>query len=157
MSKRVLKTIVRVNNVRPHPGLIPKWDPAFIPLFNLAMNRGIPTYLTQIPLRLIRPFDGGFLPQRRHPDGLVGVHLMSNLIHQEKAPAVWVYPKDGVFVLSDDYHAYEAYCAEKVEYVTSYVMGDPTAAGVKVIRGPLTRMELRAAIIVVVVGKSRGE
>ncbi len=154
MAKKVWKTIVDVKNVQPHPALIPKKDPAFISLFKLAMSGDIPTYFTHIPLRLIRPFDERFLPQHRHPDGQMGVHIMTSLINQDKAPAVWVYPKDGVFVLSDDYHAYEAYRAEQVDYLPSYVMGDPAATGVKVIKGPLTVKGLRAAMGITIVRKS---
>ena len=154
MPKKIWKTIVDVKNVQPHPALIPKKDPAFISLFKLAMSGDIPTYFAHIPLRLIRPFDERFLPQHRHPEGQIGVRIMTSLINEDKAPAVWVYPKDGVFVLSDDYHAYEAYRAEQVEYVPWYVMGDPTAAEVKIIKGPLMVKELLAAMGIALVEDS---
>jgi len=151
MSKKMFKTIVNVKNVKPHRALTPKQDPKFISLFKGAVGREVPTYFAQIPLRLIRPFDEVFLPQYRHPDGQLGVQIMTNLINLEKAPALWVYPEGGVFVLSDDYHAYEAYRDAQTEYLPCYVMGEPTTSGLKAIQGPLEGQDVLKAMGVVVV------
>lgn len=49
-----------------------------------------------------------------------------------------------MFILSDDYHAYEAFRAAKAEYMPCFILGTPGAQEVENVQGPLTGEELRS-------------
>lgn len=150
MQKRKHQTkMVDLKNIRPHQALKVKMDETFLELFDSAIMGKVPIYFAQVPFRLIRPFDESFLPQRRHPDGERGIQVIVELIKQGNGPAVWVYPKDGMFILSDDYISYEASSVAHAESVPCFVMGEAAAPGVEMIKGPLSREEILAALGVV--------
>jgi len=140
---------VDLKNVRPHPALKAKMDETFMELLQSAIGGKVSIYFAQVPFRLIRPFDESFLPQLLHADGQRGIQFMTELIKQGNGPAVWVYPKGGMFILSDDYHLYEASRVAKAEFVPCLVMGKAAAHGVERIEGPLSQEEILDALGVV--------
>ena len=128
--------MINIKSVKHHAELSPRTDPMFSKLFKLALNGKVPTYFANIPFRLVHPFDKQYCPQD-HPDGRGIVHQMESGIAVDNAPTIWVYPKDGIFILSDDYLAYTALRNARMELLPCYVMGEPAGCEVKDIRGPL--------------------
>ncbi len=148
MAKEPRAMKINLKDVSAHPELQPKVDQHFKVLFKLAVNEKIPTYFGQVPLRLIRPFDASFLPQF-HPDGEQGIQFMANRIDLENPPSVWVYPKEGMFILSDDYHAYEAFRVAHAEHLPCYILGAPAVSELLNVEGPLKKERILRSMGVV--------
>ena len=64
----------------------------------------------------------------------------------ESAPAVWVYPKDGIFILSDDYFAYAALRNSRMKSVACFIMGGPISSEVEHLVGPLSEKRVMEAM-----------
>ena len=126
-------------------GLSPKVDPVFIELFKRALSGDLPTYLGCIPLRLIHPFDREYCTDDI-PDGRRVSRKMERKIDLESAPAVWVYPKDGIFILSDDYFAYAALRNSRMKSAACFILGGPLSSEVENLVGPLSEKRVMEAM-----------
>jgi len=146
-----MKTIklIHVKDIKPYPGMEPHTDSKFIKLFKLAITGKIPTYFAKIPIHLIQLFDQSFLPKTQ-PGREKAIRHHGYSIDQQEGPAVWVYPKDGMFILSDDYFAYQAYRATNAEFLPCFIMGNAPMTGLETVEGPLSREKVCNALGVVI-------
>jgi len=147
-----MKTIkmINVKDIKPYPGMEPKKDSNFIKIFKLAITGEIPTYYAKVPIHLIQLFDQRFLLKDK-PGREKAIRHLGHSIDQQEGPAVWVYPKDGMFILSDDYFAYQAYRATNAEFLPCFIMGNAPMTGLETVEGPLSREEVCNALGLVIV------
>lgn len=129
----------------------PKNDDIFSVLFKTAYDGYLVTYSANIPIESIRLFDKNFIKNAYKLDSNQvesSINSQEEWIECEDGNPLWVYPKDGVFVLSDDYFLYEAYRRLGYDFLPCLVLGNPFATGVEDIVGPLDRSDVRESILV---------
>jgi hypothetical protein len=135
--------IARVDpkTLEPHPELTPPKDAILDYLLGRALEGQIYLYFAQIPLRMIEPFDISFDP-RKHSLGrqLVDAHLSQG--QRGQMSYMWVYPRDGKFIMSDNYVTYYACVEGGPEVVPCWVLGEPYA-GVEQAQGPIDPKDVR--------------
>ena len=113
-------------------------DPIFQNLLKLASEGKIPTYYGEIPKRFIWPFDEYFDPYS-HEEGMIEVQVMLDLIDDREPPVIWVYPKYGMFIMSNDYHAFAAFHEADKEYLPCFILGDSDSHEIRDLAGPLNK------------------
>jgi hypothetical protein len=115
-------------------------DAVFQDLFVRAQLGHQPVYFGQVPIELIDAFDPDFHPEetplgREMTAGCLAASLRGDL------EGIWVYPRDGRYVSSDDYLPLAAVrlaqAAGLAEYVPCYVLGDLPLPGVLDVQGPI--------------------
>jgi len=136
---------INISNICHHPNLTPKIDPTFTELFKLTLKGKIPVYRLDIPIDLIQPFDKEFHPQNS-PDGRRALTMLMDMYSNGKSLSAWVYPKDKMFVLSDDYLAYETARLAGAGTITCFCMGNPAKSGIYVNERPLRKTAILKSI-----------
>lgn len=115
---------------------VPPQDPVFNALFGLAMQGDLLVYFAAIPLELIRPYEPefNFLVL---PDGEAILAAIMDKAQQGCFPRLWVYEKDNMFVMSDDYPQYLVCLQGQPDYVPCWVLGHPKNTAAKDVQGPV--------------------
>lgn len=118
----------------------PPQDPTFDALFKLAIQGDLRVYFAAIPLRLIRPYapEFNFLML---PGGEAVIAAIIAQARQGHFPRLWVYEKDNMFVMSDDYPQYHACLQGQPDYVPCWVLGHPKHTAAKDVQGPVDARE----------------
>ncbi len=118
----------------------PPQDPTFDALFKLAIQGDLRVYFAAIPAKLIRPYapEFNFLML---PSGDAIVAAIIDQTRQGDFPRLWVYEKDNMFVMSDDYPQYQACLQGQPDYVPCWVLGHPKHTAVKNVQGPVDARE----------------
>jgi hypothetical protein len=119
------------------PGLQPLKDEVFLYLLKEAISGKLSVYFAAVPLELIEPFDKKYNPSL-HPVGMAAIQQVMTDWENGHFANSWVYPKDGNFILSDDYIIYFAALEGQPDYIPCLILGDPHQDGVKDIQGPLS-------------------
>ena len=114
----------------------PPQDYIFNALFLLAMQGDLMVYFAAVPLHLIKPFSNDFkfsaIPN--------GQQIIDTIIDKAKCgnfARIWVYEKGDLFIMSDDYPAYEACLQGQPDYVPCWTLGRPRNPLVEDIQGPV--------------------
>ena len=132
---------VNPKDLSPHPELTPPHDPVLAYLLARALEGHIEVYFAAIPLGMIEPFSTAFDP-RKQPLGRRLVDAVVAEWRQGQMHHMWVYPRDGKFIMSDDYMTYYACIEGNPEMVPCWVLGKPDYAGVEQVQGPIDRNEI---------------
>lgn len=111
-------------------------------LLERAFDGTLPVYQANIPLQLVKPHETGLSPQS-HPGFRAIVQSITQ--HSQKGnnlPQIIVYPRDGHFVMSDDYPVYCAAIDLKLEAVGCIILGEFYSSYVIDRFGPIAAVEL---------------
>ena len=116
--------------------LVPRTDDIFTNLLGRAAAGELPVYFAIVPRSLMRPFDTT-CNVAAHPAGEAAIkNVMSDLTASEYHYA-WVYPRDGAYVLSNDYVIWAAAERGRVECLPCWVLGFPAVQGAEGVSGPV--------------------
>lgn len=128
---------INVNNEFKPPD-----DPLFAYLLDETIAGRVPVYFASIPLKIIRPFAPDFHPET-HPIGKEMVEAITADWREGHFHFMWVYPKGGHFVMSDDYLTFASAVQGQPDFMPCWVLGDPRLPGVKDIQGPIRHEDVR--------------
>ena len=98
----------------------PERDDYFIALLSKAKGEQLPVYFGAVAIDRVVPFCS-VVPDRKKLDQ-VKVIYYKNVIDR-KPPYLHVYPKDDVFIMSDDYYAYYFYKETNWKKVPCLIFG----------------------------------
>jgi hypothetical protein len=101
-----------------------------------ALEGDVPVYFAIIPRALARPFDAT-CSVLVHPAGQDAVNDVIHDWRANKFHYAWVYPRDGAYILSDDYVIWAAVEHGQVEYLPCWILGFPSIDGAAEISGPM--------------------
>jgi hypothetical protein len=128
---------MRIDEIQVVPTLKAPDDPVFRSLYVRAVRGELPVYLGAVPPALVDAFDPSFHPEI-HPAGRQAVDaLCDGWRRTGKFRVCWVYPRNGRYVLADDYVTLAAVRRAKPEYMPCLLLGDPVLDGVVDAQGPL--------------------
>jgi hypothetical protein len=134
-----------------HSSLIETWWLGILDLFKNAYNGKLQAHFANIPIESIKLFDNKFFARAKKFDREeveLSICIQEEYILNEDEIFLWVYPKNGDFILSDDYFSYEAFRRLEFDFLPCIVLGEPEAPGVEDIQGPIALGDLRASILV---------
>jgi hypothetical protein len=126
-------------------GLRPLFDPVFRHLIERAVTGHVDVYFAAVPRALIRPFDSDYNPAR-HPVGRAAISEVHAKWRSGDFTAIWVYPRDNEFIMSDDYIVWEAVKEGKPDFVPCWILGKPDLLRVKDLQGPLDESGVTQAL-----------
>ena len=136
---------VPVESIHSHPELTPPHDAVLTRLLESALKGDVPVYFAAIPLRLIKPF-ADFYDPRRHPVGRQAIAMIQERWRNQQFTNMLVYPRDDVFVMSDNYIAYYACLEGKPDYVACWIVGHCTSPDACDVQGPIRKEDLRKVL-----------
>ena len=106
----------------------------------------MPVYFAAIPLASIKPFSDLYDP-RRHPIGQQAIASVLEQWKNQQFKNMVVYPRNDVFIMSDDYITYYACLQGRPDYVPCWVLGQCTSPDAHDIRGPVRKEDLRKVLL----------
>ena len=118
----------------------PPSDVTFDTLFSLAIQGDLDVYFGAVPLALIMPFSDTF----KFVQTPSGRQIIDSIVLEARRgnfAKIWIYEKGDLFVMSDDYAAYEACLLGQPDYVPCWVLGKPRNPLVKDVQGPVDARE----------------
>lgn len=127
---------INPNLLDPGGRFKPPSDEIFDTLFALAIQGDLNVYYGAVPLGLVRPFSDTFKFAQLPGGAQIIDSIISEALRGNFAK-LWVYEKDGVFIMSDDYATYEASLQGQPDYVPCWVLGKPRNPLVKHVQGPV--------------------
>jgi hypothetical protein len=109
------------------PKVNPDWQPPTDPVFQCLIQEAtlgwVPVYFAAIPMSRLRRFVPSFRPERtQEGDAVVGA-----IIKRWRAGdfvRMWVYPKGGLFVVSDDYFTLAAAERGQPDFCRCWVLSE---------------------------------
>jgi hypothetical protein len=117
----------------------PPCDPVFSNLYGRVVAGYLPLYRAKVPTVAIRPFSDAYLPHKT-TDGRKAMEAMKRDFEAGKiALPLWLYPSEGVFVLSDDYIPFFLLKELGVQDYWCTIMGQFEHPEVSEIQGPAPR------------------
>jgi hypothetical protein len=136
---------IPVKNLTVSPELNPKHDEILIYLWQQAITGAVPVYFAAVPFDLIEPFDKEYNP-RKHPVGQQVIAAETEAWKRNQFRPVWVYPREGMYILSDDYMVYYAAVAVKPDFLPCLILGNLENDRIKNIQGPVDKAEIAGLI-----------
>jgi len=120
-------------------GLRPLFVPVLHHLIERAVSGHVDVYFAAVPRPLIRPFDPDYNPAR-HPVGRSAISEVHAKWRSGDFTAIWVYPKDNEFIMSDDYITWEAVKEGAPDFVPCWILGKPDLERRQGFEGPTRRV-----------------
>ncbi|MFL5612416.1 MAG: hypothetical protein ACJ796_01995 [Gemmatimonadaceae bacterium] len=130
------QVVLRFSPAAGTSNLVPRRDHVFTHLLERALQGDVPVYFAIIPRVLIRPFDAT-CNVSVHPAGQAAVTEVMNDWSARSFHYAWVYPREGVYVLPEDYVIWTAVERSQVDYMPCWILGFPSTGGATEINGPL--------------------
>jgi hypothetical protein len=114
----------------------PPFDPVFSHLYERVVGGFLPLYMAKVPTMAIHPFSDSYLPHKT-ADGRKAMADLKIAFEAGKLELpLWLYAKNNVFVLSDDYIPYFLLKELGVQSCWCMIMGQFAHSGVTEIQGP---------------------
>ena len=133
---------VPVDKVGTLEGLKPLKDDVFSYLLERAAAGEADVYFAAVPMGLVDPFDTEYRPQD-HPIGAAAIDQIFKAWQAGEYQPCWVYPRNGRFILSDDYISFAAALRGDPESLPCWVIGLPEHPDVKDVQGPIELGDVR--------------
>jgi hypothetical protein len=125
--------------------LKPQTDEIFMYLLEQAIRGGVLVYYGAVPFDLIRPYDTNYNPEA-HLAGKAAIQKVMEAWQAGHFAHSWVYPRGDHFILADDYITYAAAKKGKPDFLPCWILGLPTATGVKDVQGPIATEDVRSLL-----------
>ena len=107
-------------------------DEKFMELYKKAFKEEIPVFWAMIDIEAIKPHSK-FKPEPSQRS----VDIIHQKLKDGKFPAIYVYPKNDYFIMSDDYTLYYKYFYSGYKAIPCIVLGEPKGKSVKDQVGPI--------------------
>lgn len=117
-------------------------DEVFLDLYKKAFKNEIPTYWGMIMVEGIKPFSD-FHPKIDQAS-IDRTHLK---LSKGDLPPIYVYPQNGMYIMSDDYFQYYIYLYSGYKKIPCVILGKPDSKFVSDQVGPIKLPELSFEII----------
>ncbi len=118
-------------------GKNPPKDDIFLDLYKKAYKGEIPVYWGMISIEGINPYSN-YRPE-------VSTEYIDNIHQKIKSgvlPFIYVYPKNEIYIMSDDYNLYYVYLFSGYKKIPCYILGEPGEKYVSDQIGPVKLPEL---------------
>jgi len=128
------------------PLINPNWqpppDPVFQYLLDEAVRGWVPVYFAAVPLVRLKRAAPTFHPENT-PGGPDVVTQIMQRWRSGDFRNLWVYPKDDVFVVSDDYFTLAAAEIGTPDFMPCWVLGKITKGNAEQVQGPIPQDTVR--------------